>query len=250
MISVRVLLAGALLLVTSHGMLRAEDMAPAPTPAQALITKLEAAKTARDNAAWTAALAEVGGLWVASDDADKKALASAVGHGVKAKDEGVKIAAIQAFVATKDGEAAWKGGLKGALPDAKTEVATPTELRAVEALKNLHPEGAVGALLVLVQKAKDVKAAAAALTALGGYERSKQRVTILSELVQALRNAMPSRSSSGVLSKSPRWDEMGPVAVPALNELTGRKEGDFRAWLQLYDENKKKPAALFLNPLD
>lgn len=249
MISVRVLLASALLLVTSHGLVRAEDMAPV-TPAQALIVKLEAAKTARDNAAWTAALAEVGGLWEACDEADKKALASAIGHGVKAKDESVKIAAIQAFVATKDGEAAWKGGLKGALPDAKTEVASVPELRAVEALKALHPEGAVAALLVLVQKAKDVKAAAAALMALGGYERSKQRVTILSELVQALRNAMPSRSSAGVLSKSPRWEEMGPVATPALNELTGRKEGDFSAWLQLYDENKKKPAALFINPLD
>jgi len=250
MISVRILLASTLLLLTSHGSLRAEDMAPAPTPAQALIVKLEAAKTARDTAAWTAALGEVGGLWAACDESDKKALAASVGHGVKAKDEGVQIAAIQAFVATKDGEAAWKGGLKGALPDAKAEAASVPELRALEALKDLHPEGAVSALLALVQKAKDVKASAAALVALGGYERSKQRVTILTELVQTLRNAMPSRSSAGVLSKSPRWDEMGPVAAPALNELTGRKEGDFRAWLQLYDENKKKPAALFLNPLD
>ncbi len=250
MISARVLLASVLLLVASHGFVRAEDMDPAPTPAQALIAKLEAAKAARDNAAWTAALGEVGGLWEACDEANKKALASAVGHGLKAKDEGVQMAAIQAFVATKDGEAAWKGGLKGALPDAKAEVSTPAELRAVEALKALHPEGAVSPLLALVQKAKDVKASAAALTALSGYERSKQRVTILSELIQALRNAKPSRSSSGVLSKSPRWDEMGPLAAPALNELTGRKEGDFDAWLQLYDENKKKPAVLFVNPLE
>ena len=171
-------LASVLLLVGARDVVLAEDMAPAPTPAQALVVRLEAAKVARDNAAWAVALAEVGGLWEAADEADKKGLASAVGQGVKAKDEAVQLASIQAFAATKDGEAAWKGGLKSALPDAKTEVAAVPELRALEALRELHPDGAVQPLLALFEKAKDPKVSAAALGALGGYERSKQRVAI------------------------------------------------------------------------
>ncbi len=254
MISVRVLLASVLLVVASPGFVRAEDMDPAPTPAQTLIAKLEAAKVARDNAAWTAALAEVGGLWGACDEANKKALATAVGHALKAKDEGVQIAAIQAFVSTKDGEAAWKGGLKGALPDAKTEAAAVPELRALEALKDLHPDGAVQPLLALFEKAKDPKVSAAALGALGGYERSKQRVAILEALIKNLRLAMPSagggQSGKNAAPPTPRWTEMEPHVLPTLNGLTAQKVGDLAAWLLLYEENKKKPAALFLNPLD
>jgi len=234
------------------GIARAEDMEPAPTPAQALIAKLEAAKTARDNAAWTSALGEVGGLWEAADEADTTALGSAVGQGLKAKDEGVQLAAIQSFTATKDGELAWKSGLKGALPDAKTETAAVAELRAVEALKELHPDGAVQPLLLLFEKAKDPKVPAAALTALGAYERSKQRVAILEALVKTIRNSMPSPASSSkpAGTPTPRWTEMEPNVIPALNALTGQKVTDLAAWIKLYDDNKKKPAALFMNPLD
>jgi hypothetical protein len=224
---------------------------PAPTAAQALVTSLEAAKTAKDYSAWSGHLEKVGEVWKDASDADKKTLASAVGAALKAKDESVQLAGVKAFVATGDGEAAWKGGLKSALPDAKTEEAKLPEVRAVEACAELRPDGAVQTLLTLVGKGKDPKVAAAAVKALGGYERSKQRVTILNELIGTLRTARPGTNpQTGQRGTSPRWDAMEPESVPALNALTGQKVSDFDAWLQLYDENKKKPAALFMNPLE
>jgi hypothetical protein len=229
----------------------AAEEPPAPSAAQALVAGLEAARTAKDFSAWSGHLGKVGEVWKDANEADKKVLAGAVGQALKAKDEGVQLAAVKAFVATGDGEAAWKGGLKSAMPDVKAEAAELYEVRAVEALKELRPDAAIPTLLGLVAKGKDPKVAAAAVKALGGYERSAKRVQILTELVGTLRTARPGTNpQTGQRGSSPRWDAMEPEAVPALNELTGQKLGDFDAWLQLFDENKKKPAALFMSPLD
>jgi hypothetical protein len=228
---------------------RADETA-APSAALQLVAELEAAKAAKDDGAWIAALGKVGEAYKGAADAEKKALLGAAAGGLKAKAEAVQVAALDALIASGDADAAWKAGVKGALPDAKTEEALTAELKALEAVKLLKPEGAVGALQGLVEKAKDPKVAAAAVSALGGYERSKQRVAILEHLVKALRTARPGTNSSGQRGTSPRWDAMAPLAVPALNELTGQKVADFDAWLTLHDENKKKLAALFTNPLD
>lgn len=227
---------------------RAEDAAP--SPAAALVAQLEAAKAARDDAAWIAALGSVGETYKAAADAEKKTLMSAAAGGLKVKTEAVQVAALDALVAAGDGDAAWKAGLKAALPEVKTEEASAAELKALAAVKALKPDGAVGALQGLLEKAKDPKVAAGAVVALGAYERSKQRGAILEHLVKTLRNTKPGRNAQGQEGSSPKWDAIGPVAVAALNELTGQEVNDFDAWLQLYDENKKKPAALFLNALE
>lgn len=232
------------------GPARAEDP-PAPTAAQALRTEIEAAKAAKDDAKWADGLKRIATLYPDASEADKKLLATEAGAGLKSKSESVQLAALDALKGTKDGEAAWKAGLKGELPDVKAETAKPLELKVLEALQELHPDGAVQPLIALLQKAKDPKVAGAALQALGGYERSKQRVAILEELVKILRNAKPGRASGGQQSApTPRWTEMEPKATPALNALTGQSVADLDTWFQMVEENKKRPAALFKNPLD
>lgn len=237
------------LLASTLAPARAEEAAP--TPAHALLTELEAAKAAKDDGKWAEALKRVATVYADATEADKKALAAAAGAGLKSKADSVQLAALDALKGTKDGEAAWKAGLKAELPDPKAEAAKPFELKALEAVKELRPEGAVSVLMGLLQKAKDPKVCAAALEALGGYERSKQRVAILDELVKVIRNAKPSRASGGNMSApTPRWTEMEGKVVPTLNALTGQSVADLDTWLQMYDENKKRPAALFKNPLE
>ncbi len=229
------------------GPARAEE-AP-PSPAQALCAEIETAKTAKDEAAWSAALRRIGGLYADAPEADRKALAAVAGQGLKAKSESVQGAALEALVGTKDGEAAWKAGLKGLLPDPKADEAEPFELRCLAALKDLHPEGAVAPLLGLLQKAKDPKVCAGALEALSGYERSKQRVTILDEVVKVVRTARPGQSTTKQTSASPKWTEMEGKVVPALNALTGQSVADLATWLQMVEEHKKKLGDLFQKPL-
>jgi hypothetical protein len=228
---------------------RAGDPAP-PTPAQTLVAELEAAKTAKDDLMWVETLKRVPEVYAGATDADKKVLAQTTGHGLKAKTEQVQKAALEALVGTKDGEVAWKAGLKSEMPDAKAETAKPFSVKVVEALKDLHPEAAVATLLSLFHDAKDPVVSARAAAALGGYERSKQRLKILEELIKGIRAAMPGASRDGkAAAPTPRWTEMGPAAGNALNELTGQTFGDVDDWLKFYDENKKKPAGMFKNEL-
>lgn len=242
------LLLSALVWAGHAASVRAEDTPP--SPAQALVADLEAAKAAQDAGLWTTALGKVGGLYEAASEPEKKALATALGAALKAKAESVPPAALDAMAATGDGDAMWKAGLKHLLPDVKAEESTPNELKALGVIEQLHPDSAIAALLLLAQKGKDPKAASQAFKALGAYERSKQRVMILDEAVKVVRLTMPGRQSNGSLAaSSPRWQAMEPLAHPTLNALTGQTLSDMATWLQLFDENKKKLAALFLNPL-
>lgn len=243
----------ALLLALVPAPARAEEPQPA-TPAAQLAAAIDLAREARDASAWAGHLARLGELWPEASEADRKLLATQLGHAFKAREEPVQQAALAAAVATKDGEAAWKAGLKALLPDAKDEEGGALGLKALEAVRVLAPDAAIGTLQGLLEKAKDPQVAAAAFAALGGYERSKQRVAILEGLVKVLRLQMPS-SGGGQGGKnpsgpSPRWKALEPKALPALNALTGQRVGTLEAWIQLHDENKKKPAVLFLEPLD
>lgn len=220
-----------------------------PTPAQTLVAELDAAKAAKEDGKWIEAAKRVATLYPDANEADKKALAAATGGGLKSKSDTVQTAALDALVATKDGDAAWKAGLKSELPDEKAETAKPFSMRVLEALKDLHPDGAIAPVMNLLQKAKDPKVCAKALLALGGYERSKQRVTILEELIKTVKGAMPSRSTTKASSPTPRWTEMEPNVIPALNALTGQTVADLGSWLKFWDDNSKKPAAIFKNPL-
>jgi hypothetical protein len=228
---------------------RAEDP-PVKTPAQTLVGELEAAKAAKDGAKWMEGLKRVGTLYPDAAEADKKLLIQAAGAGLKAKDESVQGAALDALVATKDGDGAWKAGLKSELPEEKADVAKSFSIRVVNALKELHPEGAVASLLTLLQKAKDPKVSTQALQALGAYERSKQRAMILEEVIKVVRNTMPSRSSTKNASVTPKWTEMEPHVVASLNALTGHSISDLGTWFKFYDEDgKKSPKVLFKNAL-
>lgn len=227
---------------------RAED--PAVTPAQTLLAEVEAAKTAKDDGKWAEGLKRIVALYADAAEADKKALAAAAGQALKSKSESVQQAGLDALVGTKDGEAAWKAGLKGVMPDPKADEAKPFELRALATLKDLHPEAAVAPLLGLFQKAKDPKVCAAALEALSGYERSKQRVSILDEVVKVVRTAKPGKSTSKAVSATPKWTEISGKVVPAFNALTGQSVADLDTWLQMIDEHKKKMADLFQKALD
>ena len=246
------LMAFGLLVGGAAAQARAEDP-PAVSPAKALLAEIEAAKAAKDDAKWVEGLKRVATLYSDADDADKKALAQAGGQALKAKSDEVKTAGLDALVATKDGEAAWKAGLKGELPDAKAESAKPFSIKVLEALPQLHPESAVPTLIGLLHDAKDPVVSARAATALGAYERSKQRLKILDELIKAIRHSMPSgggRSGKAAGAATPRWTELAPAAGGALNTLTGQEVANITDWLKLYDENKKKPALLFKNELD
>lgn len=231
----------------------AQEPQPA-TPAAQLAAVLDAAREARDAAAWAGHLQRLGELWPEAGEADRKLLAVQLGHAFKAREEAVQQAAIAAAVASKDGEAAWKAGLKGLLPEARDEQPGALAMKALAALRTLAPDAAIGTLQGLLEKAKDPQVAAGAFEALGGYERSKQRVAVLDGLIKVLRLQMPS-SGGGQGGKnpsgpSPRWKALEAKALPALNALTGQRVGDLAAWIQLYDENKKKPAVLFTQPLD
>ncbi|MFM8979420.1 MAG: hypothetical protein ACKOSS_03010 [Planctomycetia bacterium] len=242
-----------LLLALVPAAARAEEPSAA-TPAAQLSAAMDLARESRDAGAWAGHLARLGELWPEASEADRKLLATQLGHAFKAREEPVQQAALAAAVATKDGEAAWKAGLKALLPDAKDEAAGALAMRALQAVRSLAPDAAIGTLQGLLEKAKDPQVAAGAFEALGGYERSKQRVAILEGLVKVLRLQMPS-SGGGQGGKnpsgpSPRWKALEPKALPALNALTGQRVGTLEAWLQLHDENKKKPAVLFTSPLD
>lgn len=247
----RVLIALTLLLPCSTALLgpaRAEE--EAATPAQTLLAEVEAAKAAKDDGKWAEALKRIVALYPDAAEADKKALAAAAGQALKSKSESVQQAGLDALVGTKDGEAAWKAGLKGVMPDPKADEAKPFELRALATLKDLHPDAAVATLMALFDKAKDPKVCAAALEALSGYERSKQRVTILEEVVKVVRTAKPGKSTSKAVSATPKWTEISGKVVPALNALTGQSVADLDTWLQMIDEHKKKLADLFQKALD
>jgi hypothetical protein len=201
-----------LLLACSLGLAnraRAEDPPP-PSPAKVLLGEIEAAKAAKDDAKWIEALKRITAVYPdVEDDAEKKALAQAAGQALKSKNDSIQNAGLEALVGTKDGEAAWKAGLKGQMPDEKAEKATAFAIKVVEALKDLHPEAAVPTLIGLLHNAKDPLVSARAATALSGYERSKQRVTILDELVKAIRSNMPGTGGRKASAPSARWIEMG-----------------------------------------
>lgn len=228
---------------------RAEDP-PAKTPAQTLAEELDAAKAAKDEAKWAEGLKRIAALYPNATEADKSLLMQAAGAGLKAKSDTVQIAALDAMVGSKDGDAAWKAGLRSELPDEKEETAKTFAFRAIAAVKDLHPDAAIQPLLTLLRKAKDPKVAAKSMEALGSYERSKQRAMVLEELVKVIRGAMPSRSATKRSAATPKWTEMDPLVVPTLNALTGHTISDLGTWLKFIDEDgKKKPETLFKNKL-
>lgn len=231
----------------------AEEAGPA-TPAVQLVAVMDAAREARDATAWAGHLPRVGELWATASEPDRRLLAAQLGHAFKAREEPVQQAALGAALATRDGEAMWKAGLKSMLPEARDEQPRPLAMKALAAVGALAPEGAIGTLQGLLEKAKDPQVAAGAFEALGGYERSKQREAVLEGLIKVLRLQMPSggggQGGKNPSGPSPRWKALEAKALPALNALTGQRVGDLAGWMQLYDENKKRPAVLFQQPLD
>ena len=119
-----------------------------------LLKEIEAAKTAKDDAQWAVALKKIPDIFKGAAEAEKKLLAGAAGNALKSKTEAVQQAGLDALIGTEDGEIAWKsGGMKGELPDAKAETAKPFSVKVLDALKDLHPEGAVPSLIALFQDA-------------------------------------------------------------------------------------------------
>jgi hypothetical protein len=221
-----------------------------PAAVAALLKEIADAKAAKEASKWAEGLKHVPALYADAEPANQKALMAELGAGLKSKEEEVRGCALGAMIETKDGDAAWKAGLKGEMPDLKAEAVDEFSLRAVDAVHQLHPDGAVPSLLALVDKAKDPKAVAAAFKAFGGYERSRQRVVLLETAMKFVKLNTPGVTGGGKASTpTPKWQAVEPEVVPTLNELTGATNSSIADWVKAHEDAKKRPDALFKNPL-
>jgi hypothetical protein len=230
---------------------RADNPPPTPDVIAAInegIAELEAAVKSKDDAAATAAVKKMPGLFKDGDAALKTRIAKELGDLVKqTKLPTARLEALKALVDTGDGAIAWKG-LAGAYPADDAEDPNLFNAEIVRAVGELHPEGAIDKLLTTFQKAKQPELAAAAALALGGYRKSKRRTAILEELVKSGKNMMPSQSKGGPAVSEDvrkRWGLVGQGIGKGLDNLTGTTIGDPVEWFKKYDESKKNVKALF-----
>jgi len=220
---------------------------------KALVGELAAAGKAKDSSAASAAIGKTSALYESCEDkALRGKLLGELGKLLKNKKLGdARMDALNALVelgTIANPKGAWKHVSKEMPNPKKVEEATELQTAVVGAAGRLAQKGAIKPLLELAAKAKDDKLAAAATRALGGYGQDKKsRVMILEELIDLGKRTRPGRSMSKAVSPvaQARWQAVGSALIGALNHLTGRKEGDFETWEELFKSNKKKPANLF-----
>jgi hypothetical protein len=231
---------------------RAADAPPTANDAaaqvKAALAAIEAAETAKDEAALSAAIKPIAPLYKSTqDEALKGSMMSALGKVVKqAKMTTARGDALKTMIATEDGKEAWKA-IQGDYPSNDSEDATHWDLTFLGALHDLHPDGAIDKLLESFQKGKHAEFAAAAVAALGGYHKSKQREDILEKIVKTGKIIAPSRAPGKVPTADAqgRWATISAAVGKALDELTGSKIGDTTDWFRKVDEAKKNYKQFF-----
>ena len=215
---------------------------------KAVVAELDTAMKAKDESAVTVAVKKIPPLYKGTTDAAARgSAAKELGAVIKsAKMTSASKAALDALVETEDGKEAWKV-LQSAYPADDLEDETRWNVDIVKAIGALHPDGAIEKLLESFKKGKQADFAAAAVTALGNYKTSKQRQTILVEIVKAGKNMVPSRSSSKNPSPEAqaRWGTLSGPIGKALDTLTGDSVGDPVEWFKKVDEAKTNLKSLF-----
>ncbi len=215
----------------------------AAADAAAIVADLDKAVKEKDESAIVTATKRISPTYKGTEDAAVKgSLAKAAVAVVKnAKLSPLpRRAALTALVETEDGPAVWKV-LAGAYPKDDAEDPDKFNVDIVKAVGALHPDGAIDTLLETFRKAKVPEVAAAAVGGLGNYHKAtKQRERILSEIVKAGKNMVPSRSSTKNPSKEAqeRWQTVGAAIGPAIDTLTGEKVGDPIEWFKRVDAAK------------
>ncbi len=234
---------------------QAEPPAAAPatdalSEVKALLLELDTAVKAKDEGAIVRAAKALPPLYKSTQDgAARTSIAKALGGVIKQnKMTTARGAALTALVETEDGKEAWKA-IQGAYPADDVEDSERWNVDFVKAVGLLHPDAAIEKLLETFRKAKQVDLSAAAVAALGNYGKSKQRELILTEIVKAGKNMVPSRSSSKNASpeSTARWGALSQPIGHALDQLTGDTVGDPVEWFKKYDEGKKNIKAMFKN---
>jgi hypothetical protein len=234
------------LLVSVPRPARAEGDAAADVTAT--LTALDTALAAKDESAANAAIKKLPGLYkAAADKAVQSSIATKLGKAVKQKAvPNVRKNALDALVETDDGAIAWKG-LSGVYPDNDAEDPERFNVEIVKAIGALHPEEAIDKLLETFRKAKQTDLAAAAVSALGNYHKSKKREAILEDLIKTGKLLKPAQSKTQSISAEAqaKWGALGPPLGHALDQLTGLSVGDPVDWFKKYEESKKNLKALF-----
>lgn len=231
---------------------RAEPPAAPATDAvsqvKALLVDLDAAVKAKDEGAIVKAAKALPALFKSTQDgAMRTSIAKALGGVVKQnKMTTARGAALAALVETEDGKEAWKV-LQGVYPADDVEDSERWNVEIVKAIGLLHPDGAIEKLLETFRKAKQDDLAATAVTALGNYGKSKQREMVLTEIVKAGKNMVPSQGQGKNPSPETRarWATLSERIGKALDQLTGDSVGDPVEWFKKYDAGKKNIKAMF-----
>ncbi|MDF1702109.1 MAG: hypothetical protein P1V36_13215 [Planctomycetota bacterium] len=230
----------------------------APTPAtaadesqvaeaKAFLATMAADRKAKDRSALQQHLEKLPGIHNGIEDKSTRGkLQKEAGALVKAKGlDKLAIPAVEALGNLNDSKGAYKQ-LKKHMPGPKDKTPiTDVGTAVMGAVAKLAPDGAIGALLSLAEKSRDYDAAALAIGALGAYKGSKKRVDILESLIKLISRFQPPRGQQIGVEAAKRWKALGQPLVMACNAITTRRETTPDAWLGLWKENKKKPAALF-----
>lgn len=234
-----------LVVAVSFGVTSAQAAEP-----KAVATEIAAARKSKDDAATGVAVKKAPDAYRGSEDkSGKSALLGELGKVIKDKKmKESSLAAVAALVEINDGKACWKQMSRMLPHPKKTEEASDIQLAVVAAAGKLVPKSAIKALIELGYKAKDNKAAAAAVLALGGYGKDKKnRVKILEEIMGIALRTRPGQTTTKAPSAEAiaRWGAVGPACVGALNRLTSTTHQTFEEWESLYKDNKKRPGDLF-----
>ena len=185
----------------------------------------------------------------------RKRMLGAVGSALRMRNETIQSAALDAFEEMKD-PAAWKH--YGSLLSKPFKDRFPRlSSQAMDVTRALTPERAVGRLLTIARKSKNLAAAAKAVETLGAYGSSKQRAKILGEIIAVTRKEKPGiRGRDNTVVYGPRatgeqarnrWQALAGPMVEAANELTGQDYASPEDWFSVWRDYKRKPAALFEN---
>ncbi len=218
--------------------------------AQALIKAIQAAQKHPEREGLDEALGKVPATHNGLEDAAaKKGLQKAVGKVLTDKKAGQARAEAARVLGQLDDPKGASKALTKILPKPKDKVAGPAQLEALKSIGLLAQDATIPLLLKLVQKGKSIDATKAAIAALGGFGKSKKRVTVLTEILETMGRLhaaaeAAARNPKGGAGGKP-WEELGETLISTANTLTGQKHGDVKAWLEAYKTNKKKPAALF-----
>lgn len=224
-----------------------EASAEDPSPAQALLMRLEASRKDEDGAEWLHAVKQAPPIYTDATGSLRKKLMRELGKAFRKGTLLVKQDALKSIVATKDGDVAWKEGLRLSFPKAESKTEQTWDIEVLTALYQLRPDAAIDPLLHLMKKGKSPVLAAGACRVLGAYERSRRRVHVLESLAKIVLANAPGKSRKGSRGSDKFW-AMATQLEATLNELTGQNL-TLKQWGPVWKANKKKPAALFVEPL-